>query len=168
MDTIFSFQCQHCAAKLRLRNYLPGDEIPNCPSCKQIPLEVVNKLDLSGPPPAHIGSVKSKAVDETYKAMEAQYGITDMRDNLREGDVAAPPLTAQQREMKRVWDANQGAAAMGGGMNGMTGQGFIDAAKMNGGGTTVDDLKKITRTMPSTRDLTQVLGKADSAGKLMK
>ena len=54
-------------------------------------------------PPARGGSNRSKAVDMTYKIAEEQYGMTDMKDNLREGDMAfTAPAALQTAESDQI------------------------------------------------------------------
>ena len=160
MDSVFSFRCRHCAAKLRLRNYLPGDEIPACPQCGEEPIEMVNKLDLAGPPPAHIGSPKARAEEETYKAMETQYGITDMRDNLREGDIAAPKLTPMQERMKAGWDANRGVTTQGGLALPPPAQ-LLQGARANNASHGIDTFQKLGKSgkLPHPKQMTQIIGR---------
>jgi hypothetical protein len=49
-------------------------------------------------PPGHIGDkVVVRAIDETARIVQEDYKMTDLRDNLREGDMAAPKLPPQQQ-----------------------------------------------------------------------
>ena len=66
-----------------------------CPECSVVMMLPKRSLEeqakrLSEPPPAIRGnsSNASRAVDFTYKMAEQDYGMTDMKDNLRDGDTA--------------------------------------------------------------------------------
>jgi hypothetical protein len=49
-------------------------------------------------PPGHIGESKVvKAVDETARIVMEDYGMTDLKDNIREGEGAAPKLPPAQQ-----------------------------------------------------------------------
>ena len=55
------------------------------------------------------GSVQSKAVDATYKIVEQDFGFTNMKDNMREGDIAAPSLPpALQKVANNFWSGGAG------------------------------------------------------------
>jgi hypothetical protein len=86
--------------------------------------------------PGHIGgNVTIKAVDETAAIVMKDYGFTDLKDNIREGESVAPSLPPQQQKLadgyfggKAVaerWGANNramqvlGARAMAGAFRGM-------------------------------------------------
>lgn len=53
--------------------------------------------------PARGGSNRAKAVDMAYNMAEEQYGMTDMKDNLREGDMAfTKPAAVQTAEAEQI------------------------------------------------------------------
>ncbi len=66
---------------------------PPCPKCKKAAAPP-RGIDLtSGKAPAAVGmSVNVKAMDETANIVMQDYGMTDMRDNVREGETARPKL----------------------------------------------------------------------------
>lgn len=97
-----TFDCLDCGEDFQVR-WIEGDEDPECPSCwraRQKEHRLTDMLE-SGIPPAVSKGIHG--ADVTYKMMEKEYGITDLNDNLREGDVAfkgdAPKHT---REMNDV------------------------------------------------------------------
>ena len=50
--------------------------------------------------PGHIGdNVRVKAVDKTAEIVMADYGMTDLKDNIREGDIVAPKLPPAQQKL---------------------------------------------------------------------
>lgn len=67
--------------------------------------EHVEAMIETGETPAHTGAnVRVKAVDETAKIVMEDYQMTDLKDNVRQGDSMAPNLTPRQREMsKNFW-----------------------------------------------------------------
>jgi len=54
----------------------------------------------TGETPGHIGNnVKVKAVDATAEIVMQDYGMTDLKDNMRAGDAMTPKLTIRQQKM---------------------------------------------------------------------
>lgn len=54
----------------------------------------------SGRPPGHIGdNVTVKAVDETANIVMHDYGMTDLKDNIRTGESVAPKLPPHQQKL---------------------------------------------------------------------
>lgn len=135
------YQCPDCEAVFR-ELHMTRDEPPPsfCPKCG------INLDDIKPElPSVNIGgSNMSKSIDQTYRAMEnSPAKLTDMRSNLRMGDVAAPPLPASaqrlaavQKEMGGGWVGGpsnvQGTLA---GVKGQapqdTGLGILDHIKAN-------------------------------------
>lgn len=89
-------QCEHEWTFLHLKRDEP---YPDCPRCEA-------QAAASLPTMFAINTVKSKAVDFAQKMAEEDYGLTDMNDNMREGDVAAkapPPIqTAEAEALTRM------------------------------------------------------------------
>jgi hypothetical protein len=67
---------------------------PGCPGCDGPTSYVPGRISIK--------TNRSRALDAAQQVAEQRFGLTNMRDNLREGDVAAPPLTPPQREMAEV------------------------------------------------------------------
>ena len=92
-------------------------EIEPCPKCHVAKSEIIERprdRDLRAGPRA------KAAVDFTYKMAESDYGMTDMRDNLRAGDLAIklPPgdvgnAVAKQGGMFGAQGANQAIQHLG-------------------------------------------------------
>src|ERR1700743_2073415 len=92
-----------------------SDPDPPCPkkACKeQIAAEQkakearhVEAIIETGKAPGHIGeNVHVKAIDQTAEIVMQDYGMTDLKDNTRQGDSMVPGLTPRQREMsKNFW-----------------------------------------------------------------
>jgi hypothetical protein len=70
-----------------------NDPDPPCPRCERV-------LEWS-PKSFNITGTKSKAMDVTQNILETEFGLSNFRDNQREGDVAAivaPPPSQVQRD----------------------------------------------------------------------
>lgn len=63
----------------------------------------------TGQTPGHIGeNVRVKAIDQTAEIVMQDYGMTDLKDNTRQGDNMVPALTPRQREMsKNFWGGSR-------------------------------------------------------------
>ena len=75
-----------------------NDGDPDCPQCSKVLQWQPQRFAIGG---SNIG----KAADVTQRVLEADYGLTNFSDNLREGDVAAktPARSREEREaMERV------------------------------------------------------------------
>lgn len=85
-------RCRDCGTifKRILRSENAPD--PKCPkrSCRRVQREI--GMDLAQPPPAIGGSLIGRAVDETAKITMQDHQLTDLKDNQRRGDIAAPKL----------------------------------------------------------------------------
>lgn len=87
--------CGHEWTKLHFDR---ADPVPECPSCEvrgeaSAPAEIPGTFAITGD--------RSRAIDFAQKMAEEDYGLTDMNDNMREGDVAAKgPRPAQTAEVE--------------------------------------------------------------------
>lgn len=97
------FECEDCQEEFQCR-YANDDPLPECPMCWRKEREENRFEDMleSQVPPA-VSKNGMHGADITYKMMEREYGITDLKDNLREGDVAykadAPRPTAEENKL---------------------------------------------------------------------
>ena len=81
------FRCPDCASKVRVAS---GDDIPNfCPHCGSFVGDDSDKPEVAAP---MIGTALGKSGDQVYRQLEASSGITNLKDGLREGDVAGVPV----------------------------------------------------------------------------
>lgn len=64
---------------------------PPCPCCQRAGRIPAFNFE-SGKAPAAIGSMLAKAVDMTADIVMQDHGMTDLRDNVREGETATPKL----------------------------------------------------------------------------
>ena len=102
------FQCRKCGHEFsRVYKATPVKD-PKCPnrSCAEASelaqakreIENLRRMLAEGKPPAQIGkNVTVKAVDATAEIVMEDYGLTNLRDNVREGENMAPKLPAPQQ-----------------------------------------------------------------------
>lgn len=83
------------AADAESLDYIPD---PPCPKCAV--KRKAKKFDFkSGKAPAAGGSLIVRAVDTTLNMVSEDYGMTDLRTNVREGESMAPKLPPKQQAM---------------------------------------------------------------------
>jgi hypothetical protein len=82
------YRCPDCGHKWRSESKF-GFHEPDCPSCGFHPDPLPERIAA----PAIIGT-KAKAVDLAYNIASEDYGLTDLNDNAREGDIAFKPPAA--------------------------------------------------------------------------
>ena len=81
------FRCPDCASKIRVAG---NEEIPNfCPHCGAFVGDDSDKPEVAAP---MIATALGKSGDQVYRQLEASSGITNLKDGLREGDVAGIPV----------------------------------------------------------------------------
>ncbi len=90
MAVVRHYECD-CGCKFEKFHFEKPIELPECPACS-----ILTRPGAQVPAGFSIGSSKSKAMDLTQKIVEEDYGMSNMKDNLRVGDVAAmtPPAIA--------------------------------------------------------------------------
>ena len=97
------FRCSDCGHEWKSRwSSAPVTKDPPCPnpSCQQVrqlrqaQIEIQNlrKMIEEQKAPGQIGSPEVKKVDWVAETTMQSYGMTDLKDNLREGDTMAPKL----------------------------------------------------------------------------
>jgi putative FmdB family regulatory protein len=96
MPIMFDYMCDECGARFEHLKMNRADPDPECPACAVIAQRL--------PPNVNIGTKKSVAMDVAQNEVE-RMGFTNMKDNLREGDVAAPSLPpALRRAVDGFWN----------------------------------------------------------------
>ena len=113
MAIVRTYLCDECGERFDKLHFDRAEPPPECPIClalraRQVPSGfVIAKSEVS------------KAVDITQDIMEKDLGFTNFKDNLREGDTAAPNLPPNlQQHANNFWKpeggiiqaARQGAA----------------------------------------------------------
>lgn len=106
MSTRFkvSIKCLACghryARVMRAMDEYELETIPDppCPCCEKAGRIPAFNYE-SGKAPAAIGSLLAQAVDTTAQIVMEDHGMTDLRDNVREGETAAPKLAPKLQAM---------------------------------------------------------------------
>jgi hypothetical protein len=134
-----TYECLDCEQMFEVQCAMDASD-PDCPNCTKV-LEWKPKSFAVG------GSNESKAVDFTQKVMEQDYGLTNYRDNAKEGEsgIVHRHETTVEREMVErevrtmieqtkenkvtndFWGNNHGQASQ---LNSVTGQSMIANAKV--------------------------------------
>jgi hypothetical protein len=94
------FRCKHCGNAWAKICATPDPKQPRCPNldCKKVHRDIGFDPGL-GTAPAAVGmSNTTKAIDLTAEITMKTYGLTDLKDNLREGESMAPKLPAPQQQ----------------------------------------------------------------------
>jgi hypothetical protein len=93
-----TLRCTDCAHQFKRTVTDLAEADPPCPKCgvakQNIGLDVA-----AGRVPAVGGNPSVKAMDFTMNSVAAEYGMTDLRTDAREGETMAPKLPAQQQRM---------------------------------------------------------------------
>jgi len=104
-----TYQCERCGKSFR-RVYasVPAKD-PACPRAEcvaaaatadmQRQIDNLQMMLLTGETPAHVGgNTQVRAIDETAKIVMQDYSLTDLKDNVREGEAVAPKLPPAQQQ----------------------------------------------------------------------
>ena len=87
MPILRKYKCPDCSGTFEFLHMTSAEPPPeNCDLCGNYMGEEP-KPELAAP--KYIGTPLSKSVDKVYASMEREIGVTNMKDNLREGDAAA-------------------------------------------------------------------------------
>jgi hypothetical protein len=120
-----TFECRKCGKQFsRVYKCVPAKD-PKCPNkhcaeesrLAQLERENENlrRMLESGHAPAQIGkNVTVKAVDATAEIVMQDYGLTDLKDNVREGETVAPKLPGRQQQMADAYFSPAKAGRMAG------------------------------------------------------
>lgn len=93
MPVTRTYLCSDCALQFSRFHMSRDEPAPECPRCEAASRNIPGSFS--------IGTVKGKAIDAAYAMAEQQYGITDLHDNSRAGDIAAvapPPVQSAEAE----------------------------------------------------------------------
>lgn len=127
-----TMSCRQCGFKWARRTKNPDSPDPACPNlaCGEIPATIGMDLSSNKAPAAIGGNLRNKAIDETAHMVMQDYGMTDMRDDVREGESSAPKLPARQQAMAdNYFGGPKGRRMTMPGMN----PGRLAAAALSGG-----------------------------------
>lgn len=106
-------RCTRCNHRWSRFTRDPSETDPPCPrptlyaddgktvleTCGMEMLPIGMDLSSNKAPAAIGGNLRNKAIDETAHMVMQDYGMTDMRDDVREGESSAPKLPARQQAM---------------------------------------------------------------------
>lgn len=98
MPIMREYECGDCGTRFEKLHMHADEPAPECPGCQALAARNVPSAFTIG------GSTKSQAIDMTYKMIEQDHGMTNLKDNLREGDTAAPSLSPHlQKAVDNYW-----------------------------------------------------------------
>lgn len=100
MAIVRTYECGDCGTRFDKLHFDRSEPPPECPGCAALAARQVPAGFAIG------GSNVSKAVDTTYAEME-RMGFSDMKDNLRQGDLAIPN---HKPEVQKAIDGYWGGA----------------------------------------------------------
>lgn len=122
---IREYKCNTCNHVFEHFHKNADEPLPDCPRCVLMAeLSDVEKLPSVFKTRSTRAAQTAKAADTMYKIAEEDYGLTNMKDNLREGDIAAvmPKLPPElQKNADNFWQKNamQKASLMSSARTGM-------------------------------------------------
>jgi hypothetical protein len=94
---IRTYSCTECDTVFDVEMESGNDPDPDCPNCTKVLQWIPGEFAITG----H----KSRAIDYTQKVIEEDFGMSNLNDRNREGDVAykAPPVptTAEREAVER-------------------------------------------------------------------
>jgi hypothetical protein len=106
------YLCDVCNHTFEMRHQSEDEPMPDCPNCVALGAAAAagGGVTYVAPMPA-IGTVKGKAIDLAQKMAEEDYGLSDMNDNQRAGDIAykgpAPMQTAEaEAALRQIMEAS--------------------------------------------------------------
>lgn len=102
MPVIRTYRCTSCTSEFDYWHDSPDEEAPGCFQCDGPTSYVPGRIAIK--------THRSRAIDAAQTIAEQRYGLTDMKDNLREGEIAAPQMTADQRKMAEASEIMSRAA----------------------------------------------------------
>ena len=175
-----TYECSDCECVFEVACN-SSDPDPSCPNpdCGKVLEWKPKSFAITG--------VKAKAIDLAQDILEKDYGLSNFKDNNKPGEVgivrnhetAAETHIVNQTmsEMRQqlpkeqiasFWGQNAGPST---GMQSMTGQSLIQMAKVGAQG--VDPMAMLHKgvkegKIPTTRQMTSVLARADMTGKIVK
>lgn len=106
MPVVRTYACDECNTTFEI-TCGANDGAPDCPNCAQVLEWVPGMFAITG--------TKSKAIDTTQQILEQDFGLTNFRDNQREGDTAAiveaPSTQKRDAEIRQLSEVAQATGA---------------------------------------------------------
>ena len=167
-----TYQCDDCDTVFEVSLDTGDAPDPDCPTCSKVLQWTPKSFAITG--------VKSKAIDLAQDVLENDYGLSNFKDNNREGDVGivrhietrqeteivertAREMVTQTNDpaVKAFWGQNAGAPTA---VNSMTGQSLIAMAKQ--GPAAVDPMAMLHSgvkkgLIPKPEQMMKVIARAD-------
>ena len=106
--TRFQLSCRCTSCGLKFRRVIEAEseadivygQAPPCPTCARGQKSKVAKFDFhSRKAPAAGGSLRVRAIDTTAQIVMEDYGMSDLKDRVYEGETAAPKLPPKLQTM---------------------------------------------------------------------
>lgn len=95
MPVTRTYVCDDCQYEFSQFHMNRDEPAPECPACYAATHSIPGRFNIT--------SARSKAVDLTQKIAEEDFGLTNIRDNSRAGDIAAlPPSQVQTAEAEML------------------------------------------------------------------
>lgn len=84
------YKCKSCACITKIFEDIGETSLTDCPACGSKEIQYRGKIshDVSGQ-----NAIQTKAIDKTAEIVMGNYGMTDLRDNVRVGETMAPKLS---------------------------------------------------------------------------
>jgi hypothetical protein len=169
-----TYGCDDCGCTFEVAHESSDEKYPDCPTCSKVLEWRPQSFNITG--------VKAKAIDYAQDVLEKDYGLSDFKDNNREGDVGivrrketrqetdlverevrnmVEQVSNNPEKVAQFWGQNAGQPTT---MGSMTGQSMIGMAKVGPQGP--DPMAMLhtgvkTGKIPSTRQMTKIIAKAD-------
>lgn len=108
MPVTRTYRCTDCGAQFTHFHMGRDEPYPACPHCPPVaaPAPAEAKPVEWVPQGFAITTNKAKAIDYTQHMAETQFGLSNLKDNLRAGDIAAPsapgPSSQEQAAVKEM------------------------------------------------------------------
>lgn len=161
---IRTYRCNDCgdAFEVTLDSGDAGD--PDCPYCAQV---------LQWQPTSFsIKTNRSRALDITQEIVEQDYGLSDMKDGLREGDIAAKTPIRSRAEREAIEKLENDARQLAQNANNLSpaAQNFFGGGQKTGLNPMNLDVKSVLQnakgSVPADRNPMDMLAKAGRKGEL--
>lgn len=99
-----TYSCEDCETEFEVFHASSDEPVPPCPVCERVLEWRPGLFSITG--------TKSKAIDVTQNILETEFGLSNFRDNQREGDVAAivkpePGQAAKDAEIRQLSEVVQ-------------------------------------------------------------
>ena len=98
MPIVRRYECGDCGCKFDKLHFDRAEPPPECPGC-----QALASKQTQVPAGFSIKGNTSKAVDIAQDILEKDYGLTNFKDNMREGDIAAITPPNLDKPIRDMW-----------------------------------------------------------------